>query len=54
MHEQITPKEHEIAWVEYIIGPRIRLKIGASIPTYNIILLILFDKDHSNIVVCTL
>ncbi len=44
---------HGIAWVEYTIDPTIRLIIGANIPTNNIILSLLFDKDYSNIVVCT-
>jgi len=53
MHKQITPKEHGIAWVEYIINPKTRLKIGMGFPTNNIILSFLFNKDYSNIVVCT-
>jgi hypothetical protein len=53
MQKQRTPKEHGIAWVEYITDPRNKIQIGESIPTYNIILSILFDKVFSNIVVCT-
>ncbi len=38
MQKQRTPRKHEI---------------GEGIPTNNIILLILFDKGFSSIVVCT-
>jgi hypothetical protein len=44
MQRKRTPKEHGIAWVEYIINPKSRIQIGKDIPTNNIILLILFHK----------
>ncbi len=50
---QITPREHGIAWVEFTTNPRTRLKSIGDIPTYNIILSLLCDNGYSNIVVCT-
>jgi len=44
---------HVIAWVENTIDPITKLKIGANLPTNNIILSFLFNKYYSNIVVCT-
>jgi hypothetical protein len=40
--KQITPKEHGIAWVEYIIDPINKLKIGMGIPIDNIIVSLFF------------
>jgi hypothetical protein len=53
MQKYIIPREHGIAWVEYIIDPIIMLKTGVNIPTNSIILSFLFNKYYSNIVVCT-
>ncbi len=52
MQKQIIAREHGIVWVEYITDPKSRIQIGEGISTNNIILLILFDKVFSNIVVC--
>jgi hypothetical protein len=53
MQKQITPTEHGITWVEYTTDLETRFKIGVGIPIDNIILSLLFDKDYSNIMVCT-
>jgi hypothetical protein len=53
MQKQRTPRKHGIARVKYTIDPKTRIQIGKGIPTYSIILSILFDKVFSNIVVCT-
>jgi hypothetical protein len=52
MQKQITPKEYGIAWVEYMIDPINKLKIGTGIPIDNVIVSLFFYKDYSNIVVC--
>ncbi len=52
MQKQRTPRKHGIAWVKYTTDPRTKIQIGEGIPTYNIIVSILFDKGFSNIVVC--
>ncbi len=53
MKKQITPREHGIPRVEYTIDLETRFRIGVGIPIDNIILSLLFDKDYSNIMVCT-
>jgi hypothetical protein len=53
MKKQRTPREHGIAWVEYTINPITRIEIREGIPIDKIILLVLFEKVFSNIVVCT-
>jgi hypothetical protein len=53
MQKQIIPIEHGITWIKYTIDPRIKIWVGKGIPTNNIILLVLFNKVFSNIVVCT-
>jgi hypothetical protein len=53
MQKKRTPRKHGIACIEHTTNPRTRIQIGEGIPTNNIILLILFNKGFSNIVVCT-